>query len=75
MIKTLIFDFGDVFINLNKKATIIELQKLGITSFTEEMLQINIQYEIGKINTEIFLASYLKIFPEYMRICNFHICK
>ena len=65
MIKTLIFDFGDVFINLKKDATLIELQKLGITSFTEEMLQINIQYEIGKINTETFLASYLEIFPEH----------
>ena len=64
MIKTLIFDFGDVFINLNKEATLIELQKMGITSFTKEMLQINIQYEIGKINTETFLASYLEIFPE-----------
>ncbi len=65
MIKTLIFDFGDVFINLKKDATLIELQKLGITTFTEEMFQINIQYEIGKINTDTFLASYLEIFPEH----------
>lgn len=64
MIKTLIFDFGDVFINLNKDSTLIELQKLGITSFTEEMLQINIQYEIGKINTKSFVNSYLELFPE-----------
>jgi len=67
MIKTLIFDFGDVFINLNKEATLIEMQKLGITSFTKEMLQINIQYEIGKINTETFLASYVELFPDYTR--------
>lgn len=63
MIKTLIFDFGDVFINLNKESTLIELQKLGITSFTEEMLQINILYETGKINTESFVNSYLELFP------------
>ena len=63
MIKTLIFDFGDVFINLNKESTLIELQKLGITSFSEEMLQINIQYESGRINTETFVSSYLELFP------------
>jgi len=63
MIKTLIFDFGDVFINLNKASTLIELQKLGITFFTEEMLQINIQYETGQINTNTFVNSYLELFP------------
>ena len=63
MIKTLIFDFGDVFINLNKASSLIELQKLGITSFTEEMLQINILYETGRINTETFVSSYLELFP------------
>lgn len=64
MIKTLIFDFGDVFIKLKKESTLIELQKLGITSFTEEMLQINIQYEIGTINTKGFVKAYLELFPE-----------
>ncbi len=63
MIKTLIFDFGDVFINLNKESTLLELKKIGITSFTEEMLQINIQYETGRINTETFISSYLNLFP------------
>jgi len=65
MIKTLIFDFGDVFINLNKESTLIELQKLGVTSFTKEMLQINIQYETGKIETESFINSYLELFPDF----------
>jgi len=63
MIKTLIFDFGDVFINLNKASTLKEMQKLRITSFTEEMLQINIQYETGQTNTETFIDSYLELFP------------
>ncbi len=67
MIKTIIFDFGDVFINLDKEATLIQLQKLGITSFSEEMHQINILYETGKINTDTFLNSYLKLFPEFNR--------
>ncbi len=67
MIKTIIFDFGDVFINLDKEATLVQLQKLGISSFSEEMLQINILYEIGKINTNTFLDSYIKLFPEFNR--------
>ena len=67
MIKTIIFDFGDVFINLDKEATLTQLQKFGISSFNEEMLQINILYETGKINTDTFLNSYLKLFPEFNR--------
>ncbi len=64
MIKTLIFDFGDVFINLNKEATNIELQKLGIQSFNYEMLQHNIDYEIGKIDTKSFIEYYKTLFPK-----------
>lgn len=65
MIKTLIFDFGDIFINLNKDSTLIELQKLGVTSFTEEMLQLNIKYEIGELNTKTFVNSYVDLFPSF----------
>lgn len=63
MIKTLIFDFGDVFINLDKEAPHIEMEKLGITSFSEEMLQTNINYETGKISSKIFLKFYTNKFP------------
>ncbi len=63
MIKTLIFDFGDVFINLNKEATYNELRKHKINSFNNEMLQINIQYETGRIKTKSFLDYYTNLFP------------
>ncbi len=33
MIKTIIFDFGDVFLNLDKPATARELKKLEISHF------------------------------------------
>ncbi|MBT7242388.1 MAG: HAD family phosphatase, partial [Flavobacteriaceae bacterium] len=49
MIKTLIFDFGDVFINLDKEAPYIEMRKLGIHSFSKEMVEINKRYETGII--------------------------
>jgi len=63
MIKTIIFDFGDVFINLDKPATFRELEKLGITSFTEEMLDMNKLYETGKVSSSEFVSFYQQIFP------------
>ena len=63
MIKTLLFDFGDVFINLDKEAPGIEMKKLGIHSFSNEMIEINKQYEKGKIDTTQFLEWYYKEFP------------
>ena len=64
MIKTLIFDFGDVFINLNKESTYLELKKMGISYFSEEMLQINKQFEIGEINIKTFENFYTELFPK-----------
>jgi len=63
MIKTLIFDFGDVFINLDKEAPYLKMATLGITSFSEEMIETNKLYETGKISTEEFLAFYNRKFP------------
>lgn len=62
MIRTLIFDFGDVFINLDKSATLREMQKLKIEDLSEELLQTNMDYEKGLISSDAFLASYLKSF-------------
>ncbi|GGD97304.1 HAD family hydrolase [Planktosalinus lacus] len=63
MIKTILFDFGDVFLNLNKKATILELQKLGLQEFTPEMLQLNNQYEKGEISSKMFIEFYKTQLP------------
>ena len=63
MIKTLLFDFGDVFIDLDKEAPYIEMKKLGIHYFSNEMNETNKQYETGKIDTSEFLDYYHKAFP------------
>ena len=55
MIKNIIFDFGDVFINLDKQATYKELAKLGVTEVTEEMMQQYYQYEMGLTTTDEFV--------------------
>ncbi len=64
MIKTLLFDFGDVFLNLDKAATFRELNKLGLNDFSSEMIQQNQLYEMGKISSEKFVEFYLQQLPE-----------
>ncbi|WP_299440488.1 HAD family phosphatase [uncultured Aquimarina sp.] len=63
MIKTIIFDFGDVFINLDKPATEKELSKLGLSSITKELESINESYETGNITTTEFINHYQKLLP------------
>lgn len=62
MIKTIIFDFGDVFINLDKPATLRELNKLNIKELPENLFQINKEYEMGLISSETFISSYINNF-------------
>ena len=64
MIKTLIFDFGDVFINLDKQGAMDNaLQLFKLNGFESDMISINMQYEIGKISTSEFIAFYKNKFP------------
>jgi len=65
MITTLIFDFGDVFINLDKQGAMQNALKLfGIKQFSEKMLDTNEAYEQGFISTDTFLDFYMKTFPK-----------
>ena len=64
MIKTLLFDFGDVFINLDKTAPSKALAPYGLVDFTPEMHSLNEAYEIGEISTASFLKKYQRLFPE-----------
>ena len=58
MIKNIVFDFGDIFINLDKKLFAEELQKLHISQESEEMLPILQQYEMGLVSTDKFLTFF-----------------
>ncbi len=64
MIKTIVFDFGDVFLNLDKAATKIALNKYGIADFTHEMILKNEAYEMGLIPTKDFVGYYTEKFPQ-----------
>ncbi|MTH18148.1 HAD-IA family hydrolase [Flavobacterium sp. LC2016-01] len=63
MIDTIIFDFGDIFINLNKQGTISGLQKLGMTEWNSEMDRLNLLYETGDVSYEDFLGGFQKELP------------
>lgn len=69
MIKTLIFDFGDVFINLDKAGALANALTLFNTeTIDEEFVAINCLYEQGLIDTDEFLEFYLENFPKVNKI-------
>ncbi|WP_204345455.1 HAD family hydrolase [Psychroserpens algicola] len=64
-INTLIFDFGDVFINLDKQGAMQNaLDLFELEDFPEELIAINTLYEQGLMSTEEFLAFYTDNFPK-----------
>lgn len=63
MINAIIFDFGDIFINLDKPATISGLQKLGMTEWNSDFEQLNLSFEIGAISPEDFIEGFQKQLP------------
>lgn len=72
MIKTIIFDFGDIFVNLDKPATLRELERHNIKGFSETIQNINLEYEKGLISSEEFVNAYLEEFNlmEKMQVIN-----
>lgn len=65
MIKTIIFDFGNVFINLDIEGAIKHtFNTFKINAFSEEMTAFNTLYEQGLISTEEFIDFYAENFPE-----------
>ena len=63
MINTIIFDFGDIFINLDKQATMDGLKKLGLSEWNDDLDHLNKQFEMGKISPEKFLSGFQKHMP------------
>jgi len=65
MIKTIIFDFGNIFINLDiEGAHKLALETFKIEALSEEMLGFNSFYEQGLISTDEFLEFYSENFPK-----------
>jgi len=58
MIKNIIFDFGDIFINLDKVTFEKEMLRLGVAPYTDETMGFYHQYEQGLISTDEFLSYF-----------------
>lgn len=63
MINTIIFDFGDVFINLDKEAPAVEFKKLGLEEWHPDLKELNLQFEKGKISELQFIQGFQKHLP------------
>ena len=65
IIKTLIFDFGDVFINLDKEGAMQNaLSLFEVDALPEDLIAINTLYEQGLISTVEFITFYTDNFPK-----------
>lgn len=63
MIDTIIFDFGDIFINLDKPKLEEELQKIGLTEWNDVLKELNYKYEIGQLAENEFLSGFQQQIP------------
>lgn len=64
MIKNIIFDFGDIFINLDKEIVIRELEKRTGSGITPDLLELGLKYEVGAITSENFIEGLQMVFPK-----------
>ena len=65
MIKNIIFDFGDIFINLDKEIIFEEIKAHGGNpNLSLEMMGLNASYEIGGTSTENFVSQLSRIYPK-----------
>lgn len=64
MIDSIVFDFGDVFINLDKQATPLALKKLGLTEWSSQIDSLNFNFEKGLISRIDFLAGLNNLVPK-----------
>lgn len=63
MIDTIIFDFGDIFINLEKQRCKKAFHNLGLPHLNPDLLSQNNLYEKGMIDEMTFLSSFQKYIP------------
>ncbi|QLG43864.1 HAD family hydrolase [Costertonia aggregata] len=65
MIRNIIFDFGDVFINLDKAIIFKEIEKFGGTSKLSPKLQkANNLFEVGRMTTADFIDTLKAVYPK-----------
>ncbi|KGO96274.1 HAD family hydrolase [Flavobacterium enshiense] len=63
MIDTIIFDFGNVFINLSQEAPFDHMRKIGLACWNEDLDSLNKRYEKGKIDEFQFFTEFQRYIP------------
>ena len=63
MIGTIIFEFWDIFINLDKEATPLALKKLGLKEWNSNLDALNLDFEKGKISETEFILGFQNYIP------------
>ncbi|MFL9836392.1 HAD family phosphatase [Flavobacterium sp. ST-75] len=63
MINTIVFDFGDVFINKDNEARDNALKKLGLKEWTDELNQLEKKFETGKVKEDAFIRGIKAYIP------------
>ena len=64
MIKTIIFDFGDVFINLDKEGTNRKLKEMNVDKLPESITAKNREYEQGFVTSDEISEYYRTHVPQ-----------
>lgn len=64
MVNTIIFDFGDIFINLDFNAMENAMKSLGLKEWNEDLEKLNYKFEKGKIKEEDFLKGIQQYIPK-----------
>jgi len=63
MISTIIFDFGSVFIDLDKEAPIVAFSKLGLDKWHDDLEELRLNFEKGKVTELQFIEGFQKYLP------------
>lgn len=63
MINTIIFDFGNIFINLNTVKFEKAFRDLGLNEWHEDLDELNKRFEIGKVTELEFIQGFQKHLP------------
>ncbi len=63
MIKNIVFDFGDIFIDLDKSATLANFQKLNPEITAEQIDTLNKIYEVGEMTSTQFVFALKDLAP------------
>lgn len=64
MINTIIFDFGNIFIDLNTVGLEKAFRDLGLTEWHDDLDELNKRFEIGKATELEFIQGFQKYLPQ-----------